>query len=78
MSDDAIPEPDRLDGAPHPRDTPIVFGQARAEQAFLQAVGAGRLHSGWLVTGPRGIGKATLAWKIAAFLSGRAGCRAFW
>ena len=31
-------------------------------------LGAGRLHSGWLITGPRGIGKATLAWKIATFL----------
>ncbi len=27
-----------------------------------------RLHHGWLITGPRGVGKATLAWRIARFL----------
>ena len=67
MSDDR-PEPDRLDGAPHPRETFELFGQSSAETAFLDAYNAGRLHSGWLITGPRGVGKATLAWKIATFL----------
>ena len=68
MSDDDIPEPDRIAGAPHPRETRELFGQAKAEADFLDAFGAGRLHSGWLITGPRGVGKATLAWKIATFL----------
>lgn len=68
MTDDAIPEPDRLDGAPHPRETPALYGQHAAEAAFLDAFTAGRMHSGWLITGPRGVGKATLAWKIATFL----------
>ncbi|MGJ8622322.1 MAG: DNA polymerase III subunit delta' [Yoonia sp.] len=45
-----------------------MFGQGQAEAAFLDAFSAGRLHSGWLITGPRGVGKATLAWKIATFL----------
>jgi DNA polymerase-3 subunit delta' len=63
-----LPEPDRAEGAPHPRDTPCLFGQARAEAAFLDAFNAGRLHHGWLLTGPRGVGKATLAWRIARFL----------
>jgi DNA polymerase-3 subunit delta' len=63
-----LPEPDRAEGAPHPRDTPRLFGQARAEAAFLDAFNAGRLHHGWLMTGPRGVGKATLAWRIARFL----------
>ena len=45
-----------------------LFGQDKAEADFLDAFGAGRLHSGWLITGPRGVGKATLAWKIATFL----------
>ncbi len=61
-------EPDRIEGAPHPRETARLFGQQAAERAFLQAVGDGRLHHGWLITGPRGIGKATLAWRIARFL----------
>ena len=68
MSDDDIPEPDRITGAPHPRETRNLFGQAKAEADFLEAFTAGRMHSGWLITGPRGVGKATLAWKIATFL----------
>ncbi len=67
MSDD-IPEPDRITGAPHPRETETLFGQSGAEASFLEAYNAGRLHSGWLITGPRGVGKSTLAWKIATFL----------
>lgn len=68
MSDDALPEPDRIEGAPHPRETATLFGQSRAETDFLEAYNTSRLHSGWLITGPRGVGKATLAWKIATFL----------
>ena len=67
MSDD-IPAPDQAPGAPHPRDTPRLFGQDAAESAFLAAYNAGRLHHGWLLSGPRGVGKATLAWRIARFL----------
>jgi DNA polymerase-3 subunit delta' len=67
MSDEA-PEPDRVEGAPHPRDTPLLRGQAAAEATFLDAVRSGRMHHGWLLTGPRGVGKATLAWRIARFL----------
>ena len=67
MSDD-LPEPDRIEGAPHPRETQTVFGQAQAEAEFLEAFNSGRMHSGWMITGPRGVGKATLAYKIAGFL----------
>lgn len=65
---DDIPEPDCAPGAPHPRFASTVFGHAAPEAAFLQAFNAGRLHHGWMITGPRGVGKATLAWKIARFL----------
>ena len=68
MNDDVIPEPDRIEGAPHPRETQVLFGQPKAEADFLDAFQSGRMHSGWLITGPRGVGKATLAWKIATFL----------
>lgn len=68
MTDDTLPEPDRIEGAPHPRETPRIFGQNAAEAAFLDAYAGGRLHHGWLLTGPRGVGKATLAWRIARFL----------
>lgn len=67
MSDD-IPAPDQAPGAPHPRDTLRLFGQQAAETTFLDAYARDRLHHGWLITGPRGVGKATLAWQIARFL----------
>ncbi len=68
MTEDPSTEPDALDGAPHPRMTPVLYGHSGAENAFLQAYQTGRLHHGWLIGGPRGVGKATLAWKIARFL----------
>lgn len=61
-------EPDRIEDAPHPRDTRELYGQDEAQQAFLDAHATGRLHHGWLLCGPRGVGKATLAWSIARFL----------
>ncbi|HEU0223419.1 MAG TPA: DNA polymerase III subunit delta' [Paracoccaceae bacterium] len=62
------PEPDRVEGAPHPRATSVLYGQEAAEAAFLAASRAGRLHHAWLLSGPRGVGKATLAWRIARHL----------
>lgn len=62
------PAPDQVPGAPHPRETARLFGQEAAEAEFLRAFGSGRLHHAWLLTGPRGVGKATLAWRIARFL----------
>ncbi|MCB1313303.1 MAG: DNA polymerase III subunit delta' [Sedimentitalea sp.] len=63
-----LPPPDQAPGAPHPRETQRLIGQAQAEAAFLAAYTSDRLHHGWLLTGPRGVGKATLAWRIARFL----------
>ncbi len=71
IAGDAIPEPDRAEGAPHPRESIVLLGQEEAEHTFLQAYNAGRLHHAWMITGPRGIGKATLAWRIAKFMLSR-------
>ncbi len=68
MSDDTQPQPERLSGAPHPRDTLRLIGQEAAETDFVDAFNTGRLHHAWMLTGPRGVGKATLAWRIARFL----------
>ncbi len=68
MSEEERPEPDRAPGAPHPRHTERLFGQDAPAASFLEAFNSQRLHHGWLITGPRGVGKATLAWQIARFL----------
>jgi DNA polymerase-3 subunit delta' len=49
------------------RNTRLV-GHDLAERTMLAAQQIGRLHHAWLLTGPRGIGKATLAWRFARFL----------
>lgn len=63
-----LPQPDQSEGAPHPRAARVIYGHKEAEATFLQAYASGRLHHGWLICGPRGVGKATLAWKLARFL----------
>ncbi|MBX2854331.1 MAG: DNA polymerase III subunit delta' [Rhodobacteraceae bacterium] len=61
-------DPDRLEGVSHPRETLALRGQSAAESAFLAAWRAGRPHHAWLLRGPPGIGKATMAYRIARFL----------
>ncbi|MDO5369133.1 DNA polymerase III subunit delta' [Paracoccus sp. (in: a-proteobacteria)] len=75
MSDDPdLPvESDRVPGAPHPRETRRLVGQDPALAAFRTAAASGRMHHGWLITGPRGTGKATLAWVIARWLLAETG-----
>jgi DNA polymerase-3 subunit delta' len=60
-------QPDQTQGAPHPREAHLI-GQTAAQSAFLDAFNSARLHHAWMISGPRGVGKATLAWKIARFL----------
>lgn len=60
--------PDRLAGFSHPRETTAFFGNADAERTLLDAVRGGRLHHAWLLSGPAGIGKATLAYRFARFV----------
>ena len=51
-----------------PRNARKVHGHDGAQREFLEAYRAGRLYHAWLITGPRGIGKATLAWQFTRFL----------
>ena len=55
-------------GAPTPRLNPDLKGQAEAEREFLQEFESGRMHHAWLISGPRGIGKATFAYRIARYV----------
>lgn len=69
MSVDApLPEADALPGAPHPRLAEHVFGHQDAEATFLDAIASERMHHAWLLTGPKGIGKASFAWRAARYL----------
>jgi DNA polymerase-3 subunit delta' len=52
----------------HPRLTRRLLGHEGAEQRLLSAWASGRMHHAWLLAGPRGIGKATLAYRFARFL----------
>lgn len=53
---------------PHPRARASLVGHGEAVAGLLAAAGGGRLHHAWLLGGPRGIGKATLAYRLARFL----------
>jgi DNA polymerase III subunit delta' len=54
--------------AVHPRETVALFGHREAEQALLNAYRSGRIPHAWLIGGPQGIGKATLAYRMARFV----------
>jgi DNA polymerase-3 subunit delta' len=52
----------------HPRETNVLFGHREAETALLNAYRSGRIAHAWLLGGPQGIGKATLAYRMARFM----------
>ena len=63
----AIPELD----APHlPRLTRRLFGHHQAVQSVAQVAKSGRMPHGWLLTGPRGVGKASFAYLMARAILG--------
>jgi len=53
---------------PHPRETSVLFGHREAEAALLNAYRGGRIPHAWLIGGAQGIGKATLAYRMARFV----------
>jgi DNA polymerase-3 subunit delta' len=61
-------EIDRVENFPHPRETFSLVGQDEALARAARAIRAGRPPQGWLITGPPGVGKATLAYRIARYL----------
>ena len=60
-----LEDPDTL---AHPRETAELFGHAEAEQTLLDAYRGGRIAHAWLIGGEPGIGKATLAYRMARFV----------
>lgn len=52
----------------YPHTNSYLIGHDQEVELFLSAYNSKSLHHGWLITGDEGIGKATLAYKIARFL----------
>ena len=65
---ETVAEVDALDGIALPRERHDLIGQQAAEAALLDAYRSGRIHHGWILGGPKGIGKATLAFRFARFV----------
>ncbi len=63
-------ELDKEPNAPHPRETFSYVGHDQQEQALFDAHRSGRMHHAWLLTGAKGIGKATLAYRFARLALG--------
>ena len=61
-------ESDRVEGQAHPRDTYELIGQNAALARAAKAIRSGLPPQAWLIAGPPGIGKATLAYRIARYL----------
>ena len=61
-------ETDRIAGQRHPRETFRLVGQDAALGRASRAIRSGRPPQAWLIGGPPGIGKATLAYRIARYL----------
>jgi DNA polymerase-3 subunit delta' len=59
------PETDKEPEAPHPRETFAFTGHDEQEQALADALRHGRMHHAWMLTGAKGLGKATLAYRFA-------------
>ena len=59
--------PDAIDGWPLPEAQNDWYGGSEVERLLVEAYRGGRMHHAWLIGGPKGIGKATLAYRFARF-----------
>jgi len=67
MMADELVRLDAIDGWLPPEAQPRWRGAPAAEATLLDAYRGGRMHHAWLLGGPKGIGKATLAYRFARF-----------
>jgi len=69
MSERLAPEQaDSLPDIPEPAENPHLFGHAEHAAQIAAAYRTGKLHHALLLTGPKGIGKATFAFHLAHHL----------
>ena len=55
-----------------PKTNSELFGHSESEAVLMEGLRQGQLAHGWIISGPRGIGKATLAYRFArTLLSGK-------
>jgi len=59
------PEADCEGDLPHPRRVYSLFGHDAAARSIESAFQTGRMHHAWMICGPKGTGKATLAYRLA-------------
>ena len=63
-----LPQADRIEGQAHPREVYDLVGHGEALARAARAIRSGRPPQAWLIAGPSGIGKATIAYRIARYL----------
>jgi len=51
-----------------PRENSYLQGHENEEEIFINAFHSNRLANSWIICGPKGIGKATLAYRIARYI----------
>ncbi len=61
MADDPV-------GPPAPRTIGPLIGHAAAEKTLVDAWTSGQMPNAWLISGPKGIGKASLAYMFASLI----------
>ncbi len=59
---------DTLPDIPEPRENRSLFGHAETERQLALRYASGKLHHALMLAGPRGIGKATLAFRLAGHM----------
>lgn len=59
---------DTLDDIPEPAETPVLVGHRAEADRLAAAYRSGKLHHALILSGPRGIGKATFAFHLAHHL----------
>lgn len=57
-----------LEDIKSPKNTSLLLSHSEEEEMFLSSFKSEKLHHSWLIVGPKGIGKATLAYRIARYI----------